>query len=411
MRVLLLHAERFSYTPTKKAVSQAEEVGGSYSAENALVAFTTVEEGDGEETLHKAADDIAEQAAKVKASVVVVYPYAHLSSNLAPLAEARSLLDRLSRLLEGRGLAVHKAPFGWYKAFEIKVHGHPIAELSRSYQPADRLPPLMEASRDFAPRLYGDYLARFGLKLGEKSAWVDHKWISAVEDIGSDLRLCEGPPLAVIFSRDILSEEVDGCAEYLFEGLAQPVRAYLPERGVVSSLDRLRSVLGGAELAVDDRFVWLQGRQFRLLLGVRLGSDRVLAMLNTTLAGLIATNVERLQAEQFTPLLPVKYSVVQAYVAVNAPTSSRFIAEAVGALRRRLKRVIVDDSDSKLAEKLRRAGMLWAPYTVIVGKREEETETVSIRFRSDGTTRVIPLGEIERYVAGAASPQEGPAQT
>jgi threonyl-tRNA synthetase len=30
---------------------------------------------------------------------------------------------------------VYKAPFGYYKAFELKCLGHPLSELSRSFKP------------------------------------------------------------------------------------------------------------------------------------------------------------------------------------------------------------------------------------------------------------------------------------
>ena len=35
--------------------------------------------------------------------------------------------------LEAEGLAVHKSPFGWYKAFGLYCKGHPLAEAYREY--------------------------------------------------------------------------------------------------------------------------------------------------------------------------------------------------------------------------------------------------------------------------------------
>ena len=397
MRVLLLHAERFSYTPTKKAVSQADEEAGPHSVENALVVFTTVEDGDDEEIVRKASQDIAEHAAKVKADIIVVYPYAHLSSNLAPLSEARQVLSELAKSLENLGLKVHKAPFGWYKAFDIKVHGHPLAELSRSYSATERMPPLMETTRDFEQKLYNDYLQRFGLTLGGKATRMSDKWRSALEDVAMELRTCDGET-ATVFTKDITAEKIDYCTEYLLEGVAQPIRAFFIERGIPTTLDKLKSVIGEEGLVVNEKHVWLQGKQFKFLVGLSLSGDKTLAFMNTILAGMIAMNIEKMQSSQYIPMLPIKYSVVQAYIAINNPVSSEYASLVASKVRKKLKRVVVDDSDSKLAEKLRRAGMLWAPYVIVVGKREEESRAVSIRRRADGTTKVVPVDELEEQL-------------
>ena len=106
--------------------------------ENVLVAFVTVEDVDRsnvDDVVEQAAEDIADVAAKVKASGVVVYPYAHLSSRLAPPDVALEALKRLEEKLRSKGLSVIRAPFGWYKEFELSCYGHPLAELSREFRP------------------------------------------------------------------------------------------------------------------------------------------------------------------------------------------------------------------------------------------------------------------------------------
>ncbi len=142
LRLLLLHAKRFRYRAVKPALRQGYEeldgVKGEGGGENVLVAFTTVEDVDREnidDVVEQAARDIADVAAKVKASGVVVYPYAHLSRRLAPPDVALEALKRLEERLRAMGLSVVRAPFGWYKEFEIHCYGHPLAELSREFRP------------------------------------------------------------------------------------------------------------------------------------------------------------------------------------------------------------------------------------------------------------------------------------
>lgn len=397
MRVLLLHAERFSYIPTKKAVSQAEELAKEYETNNALVVFTTVEEGDNEAVIQKASKDITEQVDRLKASTIVIYPYAHLSSNLAPLGEARQVLEKLAKDIEKQGFSVHKAPFGWYKSFEIKVHGHPLAELSRSYTPTERIPPLMETTRDFSSKFYEDYLTRFGFRLEEKRAVTKTEWLLAINDLREDLKEC-AKPLETVFTKQLETETFDNCTEFEFEALAQPIRSFFLEKSIITSLDKIKNILGESRLTIEDKYVYLEGNQFKFLIAIKINSNNAFAMLNTILAGLIAINVEKTQTNQYTPMLPIKYSIVQAYVAINKPVSHEFIERVKSKLEKKIKRLIIDESDQKLAEKLRRAGMLWTPYVVIIGKREEESNAVSIRFRLDGTTRLIPIDELEKYL-------------
>ena len=155
MRILLIHAEKFSYEAKQKALAKAEELtekNRRYFGENVLVAFTTVEEGDYDNAasiVKRAAEEIMEVARNVKASEIVIYPYAHLSRNLATAGEAISILQKLHLRLKGEGIKVHKAPFGWYKAFEISCYGHPLSELSREIK-AEKPEEEVEVEHEYA---------------------------------------------------------------------------------------------------------------------------------------------------------------------------------------------------------------------------------------------------------------------
>ena len=129
MKLLLIHADYIEYE-TKKATKYAEPFEGKGErVEEALVAFTSVEKGDNVEVAKAAANEITEVAKKVGAERVVIYPYAHLSSELADPKLAVELLKAIEDDI--KGFEVHRAPFGWYKAFKISCKGHPLSELSR----------------------------------------------------------------------------------------------------------------------------------------------------------------------------------------------------------------------------------------------------------------------------------------
>ncbi|WP_456330469.1 threonine--tRNA ligase [Archaeoglobus sp.] len=129
MKLLLIHADYMEYEVKKKTKLAEPFDGKGERVEEVLVAFTSVEKGDNEEVVKKAAEAIREVAQKVNAERIMIYPYAHLSSNLADADTAVNLLKKLEAELSD--FEVHRSPFGWYKAFKISCKGHPLSELSR----------------------------------------------------------------------------------------------------------------------------------------------------------------------------------------------------------------------------------------------------------------------------------------
>lgn len=136
MRTLYIHANYMEYE-VKKPTSMAEEIDESKRcgrAEEVLVAFIAVEKQDETKVLQvaeEAASDIIETADKVKATKILLYPYAHLSSHLSDPETGKNMLAMIERILIDAGVEVTRAPFGWYKAFTISCKGHPLSELSR----------------------------------------------------------------------------------------------------------------------------------------------------------------------------------------------------------------------------------------------------------------------------------------
>ena len=146
MRVLLIHADRFSYHVTEKtsAVSNLAELDESAmkgSVDEALVAFLASEKTDEkniESVATQAAKTIADQARELGVPTVMLYPYAHLSSNLSSPRVATKVLARIRELMEAeKGLTVREAPFGFYKGFDIVCKGHPLSELAKTILPGE----------------------------------------------------------------------------------------------------------------------------------------------------------------------------------------------------------------------------------------------------------------------------------
>ena len=100
-----------------------------------MVLFTAIEEGDNTAIGHKAMDDVRAFLGKQKANRILIYPFAHLSSNLSQPSEALKIIKDMETYAKEKGIETYRAPFGWNKQFTISIKGHPLAEQARCYSP------------------------------------------------------------------------------------------------------------------------------------------------------------------------------------------------------------------------------------------------------------------------------------
>ncbi len=137
MKILTIHSDYLKFEPIKKAIKNAEKVKKiKTEIKECLVVFTAVEKID-ESSLENSAKRLSEEIIKIINQVgikrITLYPYAHLSSNLASPDKAVKILKETEKILKNKKYDVIRAPFGWYKSFEIKCKGHPLSELSREF--------------------------------------------------------------------------------------------------------------------------------------------------------------------------------------------------------------------------------------------------------------------------------------
>lgn len=136
MKILTLHCDYIKFKPIKKALKVPEELTKEQEKEKTvqecLVVLTAVEDFDNLNSVNLLIDNIIDIATQVKARTIVLYPYAHLSPNLAKPEQAMTLLKEAEKLLVIKKYNVVRAPFGYYKEFELRCKGHPLSELSRS---------------------------------------------------------------------------------------------------------------------------------------------------------------------------------------------------------------------------------------------------------------------------------------
>ena len=143
MRILQLHVDYIEYFPVSKEITDAEPLTISQKQrfEDTVVILMSIERGDEDTMIVDIIAEIKDYLEKIKAKSVLLYPYAHLSSNLESPKKAYDLLIKIEKSLHEMSnqsdIKINRAPFGWTKTLEFKVKGHPMAENSRSFRKKD----------------------------------------------------------------------------------------------------------------------------------------------------------------------------------------------------------------------------------------------------------------------------------
>lgn len=137
MRVLQLHAEFFEYEPVTREIEEEyadQDVSrDKVRFQDLVVTLVAVEEGDDIAIVKLAGHDIKRYMQGIKNNKLLIYPYSHLSSNLASPQHALEIMNMMKEETMKEDIEVNRAPFGWTKSFSMKVKAHPLAENFRTY--------------------------------------------------------------------------------------------------------------------------------------------------------------------------------------------------------------------------------------------------------------------------------------
>ena len=121
MRILLIHSDFIEFEAKEKAIKSAEtSEKKKQRIDDCLVVFTSTEKDDTVNIAQKTAEEISNVADQLKAKRIVVYPFVHLSSMPGSPDMALKIISSIESELKQKKYEVHHAPFGWYKAFDIK---------------------------------------------------------------------------------------------------------------------------------------------------------------------------------------------------------------------------------------------------------------------------------------------------
>jgi len=152
MKTLNLHCDYIKFKALKKALKDIEEFGPQIlegKSNDCLVILIAAEKNDNQKTITEVVNDINKISEQIKTKEIILYPYAHLSSNLSSPKKAIDSLNQIESRLKEENFKILRAPFGYYKEFELKVKGHPLSELSREFSGELKI---NEEDEDFDPK-------------------------------------------------------------------------------------------------------------------------------------------------------------------------------------------------------------------------------------------------------------------
>lgn len=141
MRLLIWHCKSLEYVDRRPAnrpadVHQTPPRRHAASFDDVMLAFTTIERHDALPSVMDASEAIVSLTRQCEAQQgCVVMPFAHLSRDLAPPHDARSLLAALRSAIAEAGCPVDLASFGFHKDLSLNFAaiGHPGSVAFREF--------------------------------------------------------------------------------------------------------------------------------------------------------------------------------------------------------------------------------------------------------------------------------------
>ena len=133
IRIVFVHVDYVRYCTKRKTKTAEAFKLKRDSMEEGVVLFCCsekIDEDNPHNVIENATTEVIRRLELIKTKKVMIYPYAHFTSDLSSPETAIKILTGLESSLKKRDLEVKRAAFGWYKELEIKIKGHPLSNLS-----------------------------------------------------------------------------------------------------------------------------------------------------------------------------------------------------------------------------------------------------------------------------------------
>lgn len=382
--------------------------------ENVLVVFTTIEKDDDEHVLPGVIDSILRHALQVKANSILIYPFAHLSQNLADADLALNILRVLEKMVLDKAstynIGVHRAPFGWYKEFVLHAAGHPLSELSRVFEKKSQLNVVRQeeanrgvivlSSDEKVDELFrNEYSGRFGITVSRESNTISfdkiysNVYFSILAEINTSCidRLVQNGDFSKVI--DVFNSFFDlkSVNTEIKIGIGKSIYT-LNEYEVTINKNIIDVCLPWFYELINDK---PELKYFNI---ITICESQITLRTNSLLLYLIVKEIEKMLYKESTPILPIELSPLQVYI-ISESEHTNHIIRTISILNRLgINRIKIDTSKRRLGAKIRDAGRSWANIVIIIGKREVSSQSVTIRLRRYGSQEIISIEDLDKYL-------------
>ncbi|MCC6639353.1 hypothetical protein IT409_02230 [Candidatus Falkowbacteria bacterium] len=130
MRALLLHGNKFKTTVVEESnypegIDPEVKKSGNEQMENCLIAFFTVEKGDGEDQLNKFFNELTSSLDQMGLKKIMIAPFVHLSNNIASPADSKYFYEKLMSKFSNTDYEVKSSHYGYHKSLLLDIKGYP----------------------------------------------------------------------------------------------------------------------------------------------------------------------------------------------------------------------------------------------------------------------------------------------
>ncbi len=135
MKVLMIYANSFGYTPAVKSLPDFPDISEGKTFRDVQVVCVQVEEKDPErmkplET--KLVKLIKWAAKKNETRKILLHSFAHLSESKAPPEISKELFDRVETRLRNSDFQVEQTPYGYFLDLHLEAPGKSSARIFKS---------------------------------------------------------------------------------------------------------------------------------------------------------------------------------------------------------------------------------------------------------------------------------------
>ncbi|MCG8571425.1 MAG: threonine--tRNA ligase, partial [Spirochaetes bacterium] len=145
MRILGIHSKFIKIKAIEKATYDCDDLAADQKEQNidqeCVIIFMALEKEDEKNfasVQEQLLADTNKRLAQLGCSLLILYPYVHLTSHPASPKFSLTKMKELEKIFAQK-VDVVRAPFGWYKSFQFENLGHPLSEWSAHYHPGDKI--------------------------------------------------------------------------------------------------------------------------------------------------------------------------------------------------------------------------------------------------------------------------------